>query len=51
MANTLVFLLKKGGVAFALLTFLQQNITVLEIGLATTVNKFIINEFVKLTML
>ena len=34
-----------------LLTFLQQNINVFENTLATTVNKFFINELVKLMML
>ena len=41
-------------VAFALqklLTFLQQNINVFENTSATTVNEFVINKLVKLTML
>ena len=54
VANTLIFLLKKMWVAFALqnlLTFFSKNISVFENTLATTVNKLVINELVKLMML
>ena len=55
MANTLIFFTeKKMWVAFALQNyshFCSKNINVLENTLATTVNKFVINEIVKLMML
>ena len=63
MANTLIFFAEKMWVAFTvqkLLTFLQQKKrkkkkkekknNVSENTLATTVNKFVINKLVKLTM-
>ena len=51
MANILIFFAENMLVAFALLTFLQQINQCVENFLATTVSEFVINEFVKLTML
>ena len=54
MANTLLFFDEKMWVAFAsqkLLTFLQQNINISKNILTTTVNKFVINELIKLKIL
>ena len=55
-ANMLIFFAEKIGVAFALhcksySNFCSKNINVFENTLATTVNKFVINKLVKLTML
>ena len=50
MANTLIFFAEKMWVAFAL-TFCIKNISVFENTLVTIVNKFVINELIKLTML
>ena len=49
-ANTLIFFAEKKGEQ-KLLIFAAKNINVFENTLATTVNKFVINEPVKLTML
>ena len=55
MANTLIIFVEKMWVALAmqkLLTFFEAKISMyLEKTLATTVNKFVINTFVKLMML
>ena len=55
MANTLIIFAEKMWVALAmqkLLTFFEAKISMyLEKTLATTVNKFVINTFVKLMML
>ena len=56
MANTLTFLLKKNVSSFCIANasshfFAAKNINVFENTLATTVNEFVINELVRLTML
>ena len=54
MANILIFFLKNVSsffVCFFFLHFCSKNINVFEHTLATTVNKFVINEIAKLTML
>ena len=51
MANTLIFLLKKNVIAKATHIFCSKNINVFENTLATTVNEFVINKLIKLTML
>ena len=54
MANTLIFFAEEIRVAFALQSyshFLSKNLNVFENTLDTTVNKFVINELVKLKVL
>ena len=51
MANILIFLPKKKREQKKLLTFVQKNINIFENTLVTKVNKCVINELIKLTML
>ena len=51
MANTLIFFAEKNVSSFCYSHFCSKNINVFENTLATTVNEFVINKLVKLTML
>ena len=53
MANAFVYFAKKNGSSFckSYTHFCSKNVNVFENTFATTVNRFVINELVKLTML
>ena len=51
MAYTLISFAEKMGVPFKVITFSSKHINVFENTLATTVNEFFINNFVKQTVL